>query len=75
MFILFSSNTQIKLQKPFLKNLFWLQKMPLFVFGSTSGITKIKTDTSSFVQKPCLRTNYIESNDEENYAMENQFKI
>ena len=35
----------------------------------------IKIDTSLFVQKPYLRTNFIESNIEENKNMKNQFKI
>ena len=39
--------------------------MPINVFGNSShGNNKI--DTSFFVQKPYLRTNYIESNIEEN---------
>ena len=34
-----------------------------------------KIDTALFVQKPFLRTNYIESNIEENIDMKNQFRI
>ena len=50
--------------------------MPINVFGnSSSTYDKNKIDTSLFVQKPFLRTNYIESNIEENITMKNQFKI
>ena len=34
-----------------------------------------KIDTSRFVQKPFLRTNYIESNIEEDFDTKNQFRI
>ena len=34
-----------------------------------------KIDTSFFVQKPYLRSNYIEANIEEDINMKNQFKI
>ena len=36
--------------------------MPINVFGNSSNISDNKTDTRLFVQKPYLRTNYIESN-------------
>ena len=37
--------------------------MPISVSGSTKdNISTNKIDTSSFVQKPYLRSNYIESN-------------
>ena len=49
--------------------------MLINVFASTSGIDEKKTDASLFVQKPYLRTNYIESNTEEDIDMENQIKI
>ena len=50
--------------------------MPINVFGnSSSSYDNNKIDTSLFVQKPYLRTNYIESNIEENINMKNQFKI
>ena len=49
--------------------------LPINVFGSTSGNNENKIDTSIFVQKPYLRTNYIESNIEEDLDMKNQFKI
>ena len=50
--------------------------MPINEFGnSSSSYDNNKIDTSLFVQKPYLRTNYIESNIEENINMKNQFKI
>ena len=50
--------------------------MPINVFGnSSSSYDNNKIDTSLFVQKPYLRTNYIESNIEESINMKNQFKI
>ena len=45
--------------------------MPINVLGSTSGNTENKLDASSFVQKPYLRTNYIESIIEEDFDMKN----
>ena len=50
--------------------------MPIKVFGnSSSSYDNNKIDTSLFVQKPYLRTNYIESDIEESLNMKNQFKI
>ena len=49
--------------------------MPINVFGNSSNRTKNKIDTSLFVQKPYLRTNYIESNIEEDIDLKNQFRI
>ena len=49
--------------------------MPINVFGNSSRYKNNKIDTSLFVQKPYLRTNYIESNIEEDMNMQNQFKI
>ena len=49
--------------------------MPIIVFGNSSNISENKSDTSLFVQKPYLRTNYIEANIEEDINMKNQFKI
>ena len=50
--------------------------MPINVFGhSNSNNSDHKIDTSLFVQKPYLRTNYIESNIEENLDLKNQYKI
>ena len=50
--------------------------MPINVFGnSNSNDNGNRIDTSLFVQKPYLRTNYIESNIEENIDMTNQYRI
>ena len=50
--------------------------MPINVFGnSSSSYDNNKMDTSLFVQKPYLRTNYIESNIEEDIDLKNQFRI
>ena len=50
--------------------------MPINVFGnSNSNNSDNKNDTSIFVQKPYLRTNYIEANIEEDINVKNQFKI
>ena len=49
--------------------------MPINVFGNSSNNSDNKFDTSLFVQKPYLRTNYIESNIEEDIDLKNQFRI
>ena len=51
--------------------------MPIKVFGnsSSSNINGIKIDTSLFVQKRYLITNYIESNIEEDIDLKNQHRI
>ena len=50
--------------------------MPFNVFGnSNSNNSDNKFDTSLFVQKPYLRTNYIESNIEEDIDLKNQYRI
>ena len=49
--------------------------MPINVFGNSSNISEQKIDTSIFVQKPYLRTNYIEANIEEDLDLKNQFRI
>ena len=49
--------------------------MPINVFGNSSNNSEHKIDTSWFVQKPYLRTNYIESNIEEDINMKNQLRI
>ena len=49
--------------------------MPTNVFGNSSNNSDNKIDTSLFVQKPYLRTNYIESNIEEDIDLKNQFRI
>ena len=49
--------------------------MPINVFGNSSNNTDHKNDTSLFVQKPYLRTNYVESNIEEHIDLRNQFRF
>ena len=50
--------------------------MPINVFGnSNSNNSDNKIDTSLFVQKPYLRSNYIESNIEEDIDLKNQIRI
>ena len=49
--------------------------MPINVFGNSSNNSDNKIDISLFVQKPYLRTNYIESNIEEDIDLKNQFRI
>ena len=50
--------------------------MPINVFGnSNSNDNGIRVDTSLFVQKPYLRSNYIESNIEEDIDLKNQYRI
>ena len=49
--------------------------MPINVFGNSANNSEQKIDTSIFVQKPYLRTNYIESNIEEDIDLKNQFRI
>ena len=49
--------------------------MPINVFGNSSNNSDNKIDTSLFVQKPYLRTNYIESNVEEDIDLKNQYRI
>ena len=50
--------------------------MPINVFGiSNSNSEGNKIHTSLFVQKPYLRTNYIESNIEEDVDLKNQYEI
>ena len=49
--------------------------MPINVFGNSSNNCDNKIDTSLFVQKPYLRTNYIESNIEEDIDLKNQYRI
>ena len=49
--------------------------MPINVFGNSSNNSDNKIDTSLFVQKQYLRTNYIESNIEEDFDLKNQFRI
>ena len=50
--------------------------MPINVIGnSNSNNSDNKIDTSLFVQKPYLRTNYIEANIEEDIDLKNQYRI
>ena len=49
--------------------------MPINIFGNSSNNSEQKIDTSLFVQKPFLRTNYIESNIEEDIDLKNQYRI
>ena len=49
--------------------------MPINVFGNSSNNSEQKIDGSLFVQKPYLRTNYIESNTEEDIDLKNQYRI
>ena len=49
--------------------------MPINVFGNSSNNSDNKIDTSLFVQKLYLRTNYIESNIEEDIDLKNQYRI
>ena len=49
--------------------------MPINVFGNSSNNSDNKIDTSLFVQKPYLRTNYIETNIEEDIDLKNQYRI
>ena len=49
--------------------------MPINVFGNSSNNSRNKIDTSLFVQKPYLRTNYIESSLEEDIDFKNQYRI
>ena len=50
--------------------------MPINVFGNSSSSydNGNKIDTSLFVQKPYLRTNYIEANIEEDIDLKNQYR-
>ena len=49
--------------------------MPINVFGNSSNNSDSKNDTSLFVQKPYLRSNYIEANIEEGIDLKNQYRI
>ena len=45
------------------------------VFKSSSSQSDSQIDTSNFVKKSCLKTNYIETNLEEDIDMKNQYCI
>ena len=49
--------------------------MPINVFGNSSNNSDNKVDTSLFVQKPYLRTSYIEANIKEYIELKNQNRI
>ena len=49
--------------------------MPISVFGNSSNTSESRIDTSLFVEKPYLRTNYIESNIEKDIDIRNHFRI
>ena len=49
--------------------------MPINVFGNSSNNSDNKIDTKLLVQKPYLRTNYSESDIEEDIDLKNQFRI
>ena len=49
--------------------------MPISVFENSSNNSDYKIDTSFFVKKPYLRSNYIEANIEEDIDLKNQFRI
>ena len=49
--------------------------MPKSAFGGSSDDNNNNIDTSLFVQKPYLRTNYIEANKEEDIHLKDQFRI
>ena len=48
--------------------------MPINLFGNSSGKTEDKVDTSLFVQKLYLRSNFIESNIED-IDLKKQYKL
>ena len=49
--------------------------MAINVFGNSNNNNISKIDTTLFVKKPYLRTNYIEANIEENLDFKNHYKI
>ena len=49
--------------------------MPIKVFGNSNNSNDNKIDTSLFVQKPYLRTNYIEANIEEDIDLKINIKL
>ena len=49
--------------------------MPIKILGNSSNNSDNKIDTSLFVQKPYLKTNYIESNIEKDIDLKNLFGI
>ena len=53
----------------------YILNMPINVFRNSSNDKDNKIDNSLFVPKPYLRTNYIESNIEEDIDSKNQYRI
>ena len=50
------------------------KKLPIMVFGNFSNTSENKIDIYLFVQKPYLRTNYIESFLKEDIDLKNHYK-
>ena len=48
--------------------------MPINVFGNSVSNSQNKIDTALFVKKPYVRTNYIESNIEEDIDLKDQYR-
>ena len=53
---------------------FTILNMPINVFGNSANNFDSKIDTNLFVQKPYLRSNYIEGNLEEIIDLKNQYR-
>ena len=49
--------------------------MPIIILGNSSNNSDKKIDTSLFVQRPFLRSNYTEANIEEDVDLKNQCRI
>ena len=58
-----------------LKIYFGYLNMPINIIGNSSINSEKRIDTSLFVQKPYLRTNYIKANIEDDIDLRNQFRI
>ena len=54
---------------------FNLNKIPINVFGNSSNNSDSKIDSFRFVQKPYLRSNYIESDRDHDINLKNQYRI
>ena len=48
--------------------------MPINLFGNSSSIFELKIDTSLFVLKPYLRSNYLESDFEKDIHLRNRYR-
>ena len=53
----------------------YFSEMPIIVFGNRLKIYENKVDTSLIVQNSYLRTNYVDTNIEEDIDMKKQFRI